>query len=147
MKQLTKRLAILLLAIVMMLAVTACGGSGETAADNGTGTEGTDQSGDVGAEGTEQSGESAGPATAAEGEKIINIGVTDSLGGVNPFAIDQTEINKYALDLMFLPLMELDKDLNFQGMLADSITTEDNINFIVHVDDKATWSDGTPVTA
>ncbi len=147
MKQLTKRLEILLLAIVMMLAVTACGGSGETAADNGTGTEGTDQSGDVGAEGTEQSGESAGPATAAEGEKIINIGVTDSLGGVNPFAIDQTEINKYALDLMFLPLMELDKDLNFQGMLADSITTEDNINFIVHVDDKATWSDGTPVTA
>ena len=147
MKQLTKRLAILLLAIVMMLAVTACGGSGETAADNGTGTEGTDQSGDVGAEGTEQSGESAGPATVAEGEKIINIGVTDSLGGVNPFAIDQTEINKYALDLMFLPLMELDKDLNFQGMLADSITTEDNINFIVHVDDKATWSDGTPVTA
>ena len=147
MKQLTKRLAILLLAIVMMLAVTACGGSGETAADNGTGTEGTDQSGDVGAEGTEQSGESAGPATAAEGEKIINIGVTDSLGGVNPFAIDQTEINKYALDLLFLPLMELDKDLNFQGMLADSITTEDNINFIVHVDDKATWSDGTPVTA
>lgn len=147
MKQLTKRLAVLLLAIVMMLAVTACGGGGETAADNGAGTEGTDQSGDMGAEGAEQSGESAGPATAAEGEKIINIGVTDSLGGVNPFAIDQTEINKYALDLMFLPLMELDKELNFQGMLADSITTEDNINFIVHVDDKATWSDGTPVTA
>ncbi len=147
MKQLTKRLAVLLLAIVMMLAVTACGGGGETAADNGAGTEGTDQSGDMGAEGAEQSGESAGPATAAEGEKIINIGVTDSLGGVNPFAIDQTEINKYALDLMFLPLMELDKDLNFQGMLADSITTEDNVNFIVHVDDKATWSDGTPVTA
>lgn len=147
MKQLTKRLAVLLLAFAMMLAVMACGGSGETAADNGAGTEGTDQSGDVGAEGAEQSGESAGPATAAEGEKIINIGVTDSLGGVNPFAIDQTEINKYALDLMFLPLMELDKELNFQGMLADSITTEDNINFIVHVDDKATWSDGTPVTA
>ena len=33
---------------------------------------------------------------------------------------------------MFLPLMELDKDLNFQGMLADSVTTEDNINFVVH---------------
>jgi len=80
-------------------------------------------------------------------EKIVNVGVTDSLGGVNPFVIDQTEINKYAVGLMFLPLMELDSDLNFQGMLADSITTEDNINFIVHIDDKATWSDGTPVTA
>ena len=79
--------------------------------------------------------------------KTINVGVTDSLGGVNPFVIDQTEINKYVVGLMFLPLVELDNDLNFQGMLADSITTEDNINFIVHIDDKATWSDGTPVTA
>lgn len=78
---------------------------------------------------------------------IVNIGVTDSLGGVNPFAIDQTEINKYAVGLMFLPLAELDADLNFQGMLADSITTQDNINFVVHINDHATWSDGTPVTA
>lgn len=84
---------------------------------------------------------------AAGNENVVNIGVTDSLGGVNPFVIDQTEINKYAVGLMFLPLMELDKDLNFQGMLADSVTTEDNLNFMVHIDDKATWSDGTPVTA
>lgn len=83
----------------------------------------------------------------ASGEKIVNIGITDSLGGINPFGIDQTWINKYAVGLQFLPLMELDGDLNFQPMLADSITTEDNINFIVHIDDKATWSDGTPVTA
>ena len=84
---------------------------------------------------------------AAEEGKIINVGVTDSLGGLNPFVIDQTEINKYAVGLMFLPLMELDKDMNFQGMLADSITTEDNVNFVVHIDENATWSDGTPVTA
>lgn len=86
-------------------------------------------------------------SAAAKGEKTINIGATHSLGSVNPFATDQTEIYKYAVDLMFLPLMELDKDLNFQGMLADSVTTEDNIHFIVHVDDNAMWSDGTPVTA
>lgn len=84
---------------------------------------------------------------AAEEGKIINVGVTDSLGGLNPFVIDQTEINKYAVGLMFLPLMELDKDMNFQGMLADSITTEDNVNFVVHIDENATWSDGTSVTA
>ena len=76
-----------------------------------------------------------------------NVGVTDSLGGINPFVIDQTEINKYAVGLMFLPLVELDKDLNFQYMLADSITTQDNLNFVVHIDDNAVWSDGTPVTA
>lgn len=85
--------------------------------------------------------------TVAVSDNIVNIGITDSLGGVNPFAIDQTWINKYAVGLQFLPLMELDGELNFQPMLADSITTEDNMNFIVHIDDKATWSDGTPVTA
>ena len=92
-------------------------------------------------------GQDVGTQASAEGEKIVNVGVTDSLGGVNPFVIDQTEINKYAVGLMFLPLLELDPELNFQGMLADSVTTEDNINFVVHIDDAATWSDGTPVTA
>lgn len=92
-------------------------------------------------------GQDVGTQASAEGEKIVNVGVTDSLGGVNPFVIDQTEINKYAVGLMFLPLVELDSELNFQGMLADSVTTEDNINFVVHIDDAATWSDGTPVTA
>ena len=32
-------------------------------------------------------------------------------------------------------------------LYTSSITTEDNKNFIVHIDDAATWSDGTPVTA
>lgn len=141
MKKITTKVMSLLLALVMVASVTACGAA---STEEGTTTE---DAAAVTEEGTEESKEGAGPATAAEGEKIINVGVTDSLGGVNPFAIDQTEINKYAIDLMFLPLMELDKDLNFQAMLADSITTEDNINFVVHVDDAATWSDGTPVTA
>lgn len=89
-------------------------------------------------------------ATAGEtssGEKIVNIGVTDSLGGINPLTIDQTWINKYAVGLQFLPLVDLDSELNFQYMLADSITTEDNQNFIVHINDDAVWSDGKPVTA
>lgn len=99
--------------------------------------------------GKSSDGSSEQPKTdqTASSVKTINVGVTDSLGGVNPFVIDQTEINKYAVGLMFLPLVELDNDLNFQNMLADSITTEDNINFVVHIDDEATWSDGTPVTA
>lgn len=136
MKRIARRLLSLSLALAMMAVMTACGTSG-----NGGNTAVTDDAV------YDENGEPTGPAEAAEGEKIINIGVTDSLGGVNPFAIDQTEINKYAMDLMFLPLMELDKDLNFQGMLADSITTDDNMHFIVHIDDEATWSDGTPVTA
>ncbi len=141
MKKMIRTMAGLLLAAVMVSGLMACGstdnGNADASGGNGTGE------GEI----FDQYAEGEGPAVAQEGEKIINIGVTDSLGGVNPFAVDQTEINKHAIDLMFLPLMELDKDLNFQGMLADSITTEDNIHFTVHVDDEAVWSDGTPVTA
>ena len=89
--------------------------------------------------GSESSGSSNG--------KTVNIGITDSLGGINPLTIDQTWVNKYAVGLEFLPLVDLDENLNFQPMLADSVTTEDNMNFIVHIDENATWSDGTPVTA
>lgn len=91
--------------------------------------------------------EASGGDAAVSADRIVNIGVTDSLGGINPFTIDQTWINKYAVGLQFLPLVELDGELNFQPMLADSITTEDNQNFVVHIDENATWSDGTPVTA
>lgn len=117
MKGFARRLLGFLLAAVLVFAMVGCGNSG------------------------------AGEQAAGTGEKIVNVGVTDSLGGINPFVIDQTEINKYAVGLMFLPLMELDPELNFQGMLADSVTTEDNLNFVVHINDAATWSDGTPVTA
>lgn len=125
MKKVSKRIAGVFLALTMAVSVTACGSSAES--------------------GTVDS--SANASAGEAGEKIINVGVTSSLGGVNPFVIDQTEINKYAVDLMFLPLVELDKDSNFQYMLADSITTEDNLHFVVHIDENAVWSNGDPVTA
>ncbi len=118
----------LVLAAAMTLIVAGCG-----ATDSGT------------AAGDTAQGNAAESATP--GEKIVNIGITDSLGGINPLTIDQTWVNKYAVGLQFLPLVELDGELNFQPMLADSVTTEDNRNFIVHIDENATWSDGTPVTA
>ena len=128
------RILSLLLAGVMALGLTACGASNAGAAADETGSAAV-------------STESASSDTAASGEKIINVGVTNTIGSINPLLLNGGEINKYATGLLFLPLMELDADLNFEGMLADSITTEDNKNFIVHIDDAATWSDGTPVTA
>ena len=135
MKKLSKKIASVFLMLALAASTAACG-----SADSGVA--GTDANGT-----TDSSDATGAPAEAAEGEKIINVGVTSSLGGINPFVIDQTEINKYAVDLMFLPLVELDKDSNFQYMLADSITTDDNLNFTVHIDDNATWSNGEPVTA
>ena len=86
-------------------------------------------------------------ATAEAADKVVNIGVTDSLGTLNPLLQDGGELNKYATGLEFLPLMELDNQLNFEGALAESVTTEDNITYTVKLYENATWSDGTPVTA
>ena len=131
----------LVLTAVMILSLAGCGSSGsaESApAESGTETTVSDKA---------ENGSEESTQTAASGEKIVNIGVTDSLGSINPFVIDQTFINKYAVDLQFLPLVEFDENLNFENILADSITTEDNKNFIVHINDAATWSDGNPITA
>lgn len=141
MKKAVRNILSLVLTAALVFAMVGC--------SSGNSEEKSSGAGDVASADTAAGDTVASDASASEstGESIVNIGVTDSLGGVNPFTIDQTEINKYALDLIFLPLMELDQDLNFQGMLADSVTTEDNINFLVHIDDEATWSDGKPVTA
>jgi len=80
-------------------------------------------------------------------EKTVNIGITDVYSTLNPLLQDGTEVQKYTTNLSFLPFVEIDKDLNFVGQLATSITTEDNKNFVIHLDKRATWSDGTPVTA
>jgi len=78
---------------------------------------------------------------------IVNIGVTDSLSSVNPLLQDGTEVVKYTTSLVFLPLMELNKDMEFVGQLAKDITTQDNKTFTIHLDENAVWSDGEPVTS
>lgn len=122
MKRIGKNVICLLLSFALTFALAGCGASGNAE-------------------------ESAQGGNSTTGEKIVNIGVTDTLGGMNPLTIDQSWINVYAVGLEFLPLVQLDKNMNFQPMLADSVTTQDNVNFVVHINEKATWSDGTPVTA
>lgn len=113
-----KKLLSILLTIILTVSLTACGNGAKT-----TNTENTER------------------------EKIVNIGMTDTLSSINPLLMDATEILKYATAMQFLPLVELNNKLEFEGMLASSITTEDNIHFTVNLDKDAVWSDGTPVTA
>lgn len=95
----------LVLTAAMVLGLAGCGSTEMPAgsADDAT-VEGTSEAGAAG--------------EAASGEKIVNIGVTDSLGSINPFVIDQTFINKYAVDLEFLPLVDFAEDLSFEYLLA-----------------------------
>jgi peptide/nickel transport system substrate-binding protein len=112
------KITAIFLVFVMIFSLTACGSTKET---NGDSTKTND--------------------------KIVNIGMTDTLGSVNPLLMDATEVLKYATSLEFLPLVELNSNLEFEGMLASSITTEDNIHFTVNIDPNANWSDGNPITA
>ena len=136
-KEMLKRAAALALSGALVLSLAGC-------SQSGSGTQ------EGGGETATQTGEqSAGgeAAQAAPGEKVVNVGVTSSLNTLNPLLMDGVEINKYATGLMFLPLVELSPDMEFEGMLADSITAEDERNFLVHIDEEAVWSDGQPVTA
>ncbi len=77
----------------------------------------------------------------------VNMAVTSTFSSVNPLLIDATETVKHALSLEFLPLMEMNSDLEFVPQLAKEITTEDNLTFTIRLQDNAAWSDGTPVTS
>lgn len=90
---------------------------------------------------------SVGCTNGGSNDNIVNIGMTDTIPSVNPLLLDASEIGKTICDFQFLQLCELNSELEFVGMLADSITTEDNIHFTVHIDEKAVWSDGTPITS
>ena len=88
-----------------------------------------------------------GNGSGNAGKSVVNVGVTDTLSAANPLLLDQSELSKVVVDLQYQQLCELTADLEFVGILADSITTEDNIHFTVHINDDAVWSDGQPITA
>lgn len=85
-------------------------------------------------------------APAESGKKIINIGVTYPPSSINPLQ-PVGLVSTYVATLLFPPLVELDANMEFQPMLADSIETTDNTTFTVKLNPNAKWTDGTPVTA
>lgn len=112
-----KRIGVLLLSLTMALSLTAC--KPETVETDQTTTEGA--------------------------KKIINVGVTYAPGTINPLS-PNGEVAANVTGLMFLPLLDIDSDMSFQPMLADSIETDDNLTFTIKINEKAVWTDGKPVT-
>ena len=84
---------------------------------------------------------------SGENEKVVNVGVTNSLGTLNPFNQDYSFINLDATALQFLPLVTINDDYEAENVLAEEITTEDNLTFHIRLKEEAIWSDGTPVTS
>lgn len=88
---------------------------------------------------------SNGTSGAQNSKKIINIGVTYSPNSINPIA-PVGVVSTYVAELMFQPLVEVDENMKFQPMLADSIVTKDNTTFTINLNKNAKWTDGKPVT-
>lgn len=61
---------------------------------------------------------------SGENEKVVNVGVTNSLGTLNPFNQDYSFINLDATALQFLPLVTINDDYEAENVLAEEITTE-----------------------
>lgn len=87
-----------------------------------------------------------GVSLSEANDKVVNVAVTGTLTSLNPLLMDFTEVVKYATSLAFLPLVELNSDMEYEGQLAESIVTEDNLTFTITLREDAAWSDGEPVT-
>ena len=121
MKKHLHRLFAALLALAMAASLAACG-------SNGTGSNPSQ----------------SGASNSSNG--VVNIGCTSSISTLNPTLVDASWSSMYAISMSFLPLVALDENAEFEHILADSITTEDNIHYTIHINEDAAWSDGEPVT-
>ncbi|ASS67787.2 MULTISPECIES: ABC transporter substrate-binding protein [unclassified Paenibacillus] len=93
---------------------------------------------------TGSSGDSPEPSGSIK--KTVNVGVTYAPSGINPLA-PVGLVSTYVASLMFPPLVDLDSDLEYKPMLADSIETANNKTFVIKLNPGAKWTDGTPVTS
>lgn len=108
------------LALILLLSLTGCG------------------SGSAGEAATDTEGQAAA--------KVINVGITNDPATVNPLTVNN-QGGSSITRLLFLPLCELDENLQFVDRLAESIATEDNVVFTVKLNQAVKWTDGEPVTA
>lgn len=118
MKNTLHRIFATVLALAMVFSLAACGSTG---------------------------GNQSGASNSGDG--VVNIGCTSSIGSLNPVLVDATWSSMYAISMSFLPLVALNENAEFENILADSITTEDNIHYTIHINEDAAWSDGEPVTS
>lgn len=124
--------SLLALILALMLIFTACSG-GEKAPEASTTVNPPT--------GTETSGSQSGTAS-----DILYIGMTNAPASFN--IINTTDIaGRWVQRFMYDSLLIMPTTTTFEPGLADSFETEDNQNFTIKLNQKAVWSDGTPVTA
>lgn len=127
--KLAPRFAVLLSLVIALVVLPACEGR------SGKGSEGPAQ--------VSPAVEAAWDAAAS---RTVNVGVTYAPSDINPLS-PAGPVSAYVASLLFPPLVEIDADLRYKPMLADSIETADNRTFRIRLNEAAKWTDGAIVTA
>jgi peptide/nickel transport system substrate-binding protein len=123
--------SLLALILALMLIFTACSG-GEKAPETNTTVNPT--------AGTETSNETSAPSD------ILYIGMTNAPASFN--VVNTADIaGRWVQRFMYDSLLTMPTTTTFEPGLADSFEAEDNQNFTIKLNEKAVWSDGTPVSA
>ncbi|HET6341978.1 MAG TPA: peptide-binding protein [Gemmatimonadota bacterium] len=112
------------LLLVPILLALACGGPGEPAGDQPD---------------TQEAPVDGGTAVVAE---------TADFDAFNELVSTDYDTNQVMSFMLFMPLVQLDGEMNFQPFLADSFwLAEDGLSITFRIREGAAWHDGTPVTA
>lgn len=133
-KNLSKKISVLSLILVLTLLFTACSGGGEQPSSSAN----EQQS-------TETPSTTAEPQTQTAAD-ILYIGMTnapDSFNVINTAGIAGRWIQRFLFDT----LLTMPTTKEFGPALADSFESEDNQNFTIKLNKDAVWSDGVPITA
>ncbi len=133
-----KKVIALLLAVTMVVGLTACGGGADTqqSTDNAQGTESSENT---------ENADAAG--TTAGGEKILSVQV-----GPDPETIDPALNSAVDGGNMLLHSFECLLTVDQEGKLAPGQaesweTSEDGLTWTFHLRDGLKWSDGSDLTA
>lgn len=132
-----KKIMALFLAVVMALSICACGGNAAPAATEAPAA-------------TQAPAATKAPEAPAATEAVVRDTFTmaisympNSLSPASNGSDDYTTMTRPIFDKLFVENNEGGIDY----YLADSLTiSDDGLTYTLHINDKATWSDGTPVT-
>lgn len=104
--------------------VLACGGAGESPADRPA---------------AQEAPVDGGTAVVAE---------TSDFDAFNELVSTDYDTNQVLSNMLFMPLVDLDADMNFQPYLADTFwMSDDGLSLTFRIREGAMWHDGVPVTA
>ncbi|WP_100489534.1 ABC transporter substrate-binding protein [Sporolactobacillus pectinivorans] len=89
---------------------------------------------------------SGSSGSGGSGKDTITLGMVNPPASFNP--INTSDIaGQFAERVMFDSFLDMTSPMKFQPKLANSITTTDDQTYTIHLDPKAKWTDGKPVTA